>query len=62
MYQLKEILLEGNKLEGHIPISLGNCNNLEYLDLCENKLTGHIPTSLGNCNNLEYLYLYVLTH
>ncbi|GJT87385.1 kinase-like domain-containing protein [Tanacetum coccineum] len=35
-----------NKLEGHIPPSLGNCTNLNGLQLADNRLSGKIPKQL----------------
>jgi Leucine-rich repeat (LRR) protein len=39
-------------LNGRIPASLGNCNNLNYLELSNNKLRGTIPEEIGKCVNL----------
>ncbi|CAL5436296.1 unnamed protein product [Camellia sinensis] len=41
-------------LEGSIPVSLGNCSNLQGLHLAQNRLTGGIP---GEVIGLSSLYL-----
>ena len=46
-----------NKFTGHIPLSLGNLTNLEWLDLSSNRLTGEIPGQLVNLTSLEVLNL-----
>nr|GEV16993.1 protein kinase-like domain-containing protein [Tanacetum cinerariifolium] len=40
------ISIESNKLEGHIPSSLGNCKELNGLTLGDNKLSGKMPKQL----------------
>ena len=49
--------LEHNRLTGTLPETLGNLNNLQYLNLGHNRLTGTLPETLGNLNNLQYLNL-----
>lgn len=44
-----------NNLEGNIPQSIGNLENLKVLELPFNKLSGEIPTTIGNLKNLEIL-------
>ncbi|XP_077253173.1 leucine-rich receptor-like protein kinase family protein [Tasmannia lanceolata] len=51
---LKYLNLEGNKIEGSIPVS--NCSNLEYLDLSSNNFSGQIPF-FGDCKALQHLDL-----
>ncbi|KAI3518438.1 hypothetical protein L1887_07186 [Cichorium endivia] len=45
--------LYSNKLELHIPSSLGNCNNLLELYLDDNKLNGKIPKKLLQLSSLS---------
>jgi len=52
-----KLQLNGNQLNGSIPASLGNLDNLQTLQLNINKLSGSIPESLGNLSNLEILNL-----
>jgi hypothetical protein len=47
----------GNSLNGSIPSSLGNLNNLSTCIFSNNQLSGSIPSSLGNLSNLRQLYL-----
>ena len=44
-----------NNIEGEIPTSIGQLNNLEVLELSFNKLYGTLPTELGNLQNLKLL-------
>lgn len=50
--------LWSNGLKGVIPKSLGNLNNLIYLDFDNNELEGKIPLEFSNLKNLELLYLH----
>nr|GEU54608.1 protein kinase-like domain-containing protein [Tanacetum cinerariifolium] len=70
---LAELYLQSNKLEGHIPPSLGNCKELiglssipleindlkmlSHLDLSYNNLSGNITSNLGECISLTTLNL-----
>ncbi|KAJ4891513.1 receptor like protein 26 [Raphanus sativus] len=47
----------GNKLQGHIPESIGLLKALIALNLSNNAFTGHIPLSLANVTELESLDL-----
>ncbi|XP_018433833.2 receptor like protein 23-like [Raphanus sativus] len=47
----------GNRLEGHIPESIGLLKTLIALNLSDNAFTGHIPLSLSNVSELESLDL-----
>jgi Leucine-rich repeat (LRR) protein len=53
---LLRLRLGNNSLNGTIP-SLGNLQNLTYLELDSNKLTGSIPAELGLCTNLALVNL-----
>lgn len=44
-----------NNIEGEIPTSIGQLNNLEVLELSFNKLYGTLPIELGNLQNLKLL-------
>ena len=44
-----------NNIEGEIPTSIGQLNNLEVLELSFNKLYGTLPAELGNLQNLKLL-------
>ncbi|KAF8108795.1 hypothetical protein N665_0104s0110 [Sinapis alba] len=45
----------GNRLEGHIPLSLANVTELESLDLSRNQLSGTIPKGLEKLSFLSYI-------
>ena len=55
-----------NKFIGKIPPSIGNLQNLNWLDLADNRLTGAIPTSSAGAPGLDLLFrtkhLYVILH
>lgn len=46
-----------NNLEGTLPASLGQLENLKRLELSFNKISGTIPAELGQLNKLELLAL-----
>ena len=51
-------LVIGNNLNGVIPPSIGDLENLTRLNLSSNEfLLGHIPASIGKLSKLEYLEL-----
>jgi len=52
------ISVYNNKLEGTIPVGLGNLTELINLDLSSNLLTGSIPSDIGNLSNLTALSLF----
>ena len=55
---LKELLLQGNSLNGQIPPALGNSlSALTVLNLGNNQFEGEIPASLANLRNLKELRL-----
>ena len=47
--------LQGNRLNGVIPPSLGDLTELSFLRLDDNQLSGAIPSSLGNLTKLSIL-------
>ncbi|KAI7725311.1 hypothetical protein M8C21_017952 [Ambrosia artemisiifolia] len=49
--------LRGNRLSGQIPDEIGDCSNLQNLDLSFNMLTGDIPFSISKLKQLELLIL-----
>jgi len=52
------IWLQGNKLSGSIPESIGNLSNMRYLALYNNQLSGSIPESIGNLSKLLAIYIW----
>ncbi|WVZ54045.1 hypothetical protein U9M48_004911 [Paspalum notatum var. saurae] len=51
--ELIDFSLTGNRLEGHVPASLGNLTNkLQYLYLSKNQLSGQFPPGIANLRNL----------
>ncbi|KAL4334637.1 hypothetical protein GQ457_07G015090 [Hibiscus cannabinus] len=55
--KLGSLFLSDNELSGNIPSSVGNCSNLQILELSVNKFCGTIPRSIGNLTQLKKLYL-----
>jgi len=51
------IELEGNNLQGSLPVELGNMSSLEVLNLSNNILSDNIPESLCNLEKLQILNL-----
>ena len=49
--------LDGNRLRGEIPATLGRLSDLELLDLSNNRLDGALPAELGSLTNLKSLIL-----
>ena len=56
-YEITEINLASNGLQGYIPYSLGGLFFLNQIDLSYNYLTGTIPASLGALQSLEIMNL-----
>ncbi|NJO15267.1 MAG: hypothetical protein HC877_05835 [Thioploca sp.] len=52
-----KLYLENNNLNGSIPDSLGQLNQLQELSLSNNQLSHFIPDSLGQLRRLRILYL-----
>ncbi|XVF82624.1 hypothetical protein PTKIN_Ptkin16aG0064100 [Pterospermum kingtungense] len=55
--KLEILLLESNEFSGPIPSTIGECKNLQDLELYSNRFSGNIPTSIANLTRLQYLYL-----
>ena len=54
---VSKIELTANKMQGHIPIELGELAGLETLIMHSNQLTGNIPIELVKLQNLKKLIL-----
>ena len=52
--QVTEIKLLFNNLEGDLPSSVGDLENLKILELSFNKITGQIPSEIGMLDKLEF--------
>ncbi|KAL2318854.1 hypothetical protein Fmac_032730 [Flemingia macrophylla] len=57
--QLQIFALSSNRIDGNIPVGIGNLANLTILALEGNRLTGSVPNTLGKLQNLRLLYLNV---
>ncbi|KAL6842194.1 hypothetical protein ACP4OV_028173 [Aristida adscensionis] len=57
LHNLQLLYLDGNRIGGTIPASLGNATHLEEIDLRENFLSGIVPPSLGVLRELSLLSL-----
>ncbi|KAL7219690.1 hypothetical protein ACSBR2_012701 [Camellia fascicularis] len=57
IHALEDMLLDGNKLSGHIPDQIGQFQNLTYILLSGNLLSGPIPETLGRLTSLYALSL-----
>ncbi|XVF71434.1 hypothetical protein PTKIN_Ptkin12aG0037000 [Pterospermum kingtungense] len=44
-------------INGPIPSTISECNNLQMLYLIDNRLNGHIPRGIGNLTRLKYVDL-----
>ena len=54
---LRLLVLQENKFDGHIPASIGNSSKIEYIGLARNKLSGPVPRSFGKLSKLSSLFL-----
>ena len=52
--QVTEIQLLFNNLDGNLPSSIGDLENLKLLELSFNKITGTIPSEIGLLSKLEF--------
>ncbi|KAL7219693.1 hypothetical protein ACSBR2_012704 [Camellia fascicularis] len=57
IHALEDMLLDGNKLSGHIPDQIGQFQNLTFILLSGNLLSGPIPETLGRLTSLRTLSL-----
>ncbi|XP_057796849.1 receptor-like protein 35 [Salvia miltiorrhiza] len=57
LQRLEALYLFSNKLEGEIPLSLGECPQLEFINLSYNNFGGHVPSQIGNITQLKALDL-----
>jgi Leucine-rich repeat (LRR) protein len=55
--QVTGISLLFNNIEGTLPASIGDLNNLKILELSFNKLSGTIPVEIGQLTSLELLII-----
>ena len=55
--KLQTIDLNGNRIEGTLPTSLENCQDLEFLDVGNNHIVGSFPSWVGTLPNLRVLVL-----
>ena len=51
---LKSLTLTMNSIEGGLPLEMGRCESLEYVDVSYNKITGSVPLQLVKCSQLVY--------
>ncbi len=55
--ELRYLSFFDNKLEGQIPITIGELAQLTYLDLDKNNFEGAVPSSFGKLTTLQALWL-----
>jgi len=55
--QVTGISLLFNNIEGILPDSIGNLENLRVLELSFNRLSGELPLEIGQLTNLEFLII-----
>jgi hypothetical protein len=58
MTSLKDVQFSKNLLSGSLPSEIGNCVQLENLDIQDNQLSGQLTSSLGNLERLSQLKVY----
>ena len=49
--------VQNNQLTGSMPVTIGNFNELMYLDLSNNQFSGTLPLSLCNNNYIHYILI-----
>ncbi|KAM3697967.1 hypothetical protein ACJW30_06G154800 [Castanea mollissima] len=57
LFQLQELYLNNNTLEGEVPSILSNCSHARIINFNWNELNGKIPAELGSLKMLEFLRL-----
>ncbi|TYH73879.1 hypothetical protein ES332_D05G359300v1 [Gossypium tomentosum] len=55
--RVSSIVMRNNQFSGKIPTSLGNCQQLQTLDLAWNRLNGSVPEEVFKLSDLNYLVL-----
>ena len=55
--RVDRLYLAGNRLNGEIPVELGQLSNMKLLAMSFNQLTGEIPPELGALTKIETLFL-----
>ncbi|KAK6774558.1 hypothetical protein RDI58_029797 [Solanum bulbocastanum] len=56
-FSLSTIVVNGNRFEGPVPVSLLNCNGLQVLDVGNNVINDTFPAWLGTLQELQVLIL-----
>ncbi|KAK7255877.1 hypothetical protein RIF29_29302 [Crotalaria pallida] len=54
---LQKLVISGANLTGTISLDIGNCLELNVIDLSSNSLVGNIPSRIGKLKKLQYLSL-----
>ncbi|KAJ8750945.1 hypothetical protein K2173_016126 [Erythroxylum novogranatense] len=54
---LRQVMLQNNKISGELPPELGTLSKLQTLDLSNNRFSGAVPPSFSQLKSLQYLRL-----